>query len=67
MSLDPRRYLKLPDDPRDVAPTPRTSSAWERMVDNLVSSGESRDEARRHADSAGNSVERGKGRNGAGK
>lgn len=58
MALDPRRYLKLPDDPRDVAPVPRSSSAWDRMVENLESSGESRDEARRNADRAANTVER---------
>lgn len=58
MGLDPRRYVKLPDDPRDAAPSVRQPSAWDRMVENLESSGESRDEARRNADRAGNTIER---------
>lgn len=65
MALDPRRYLKLPDDPRDIAATPRTSSAWDRMVENLESSGDNPDTARRLADAAGNRVERGQGRRSA--
>jgi len=64
MAIDWSRFVKLPDDPRDVAATPRDprSGAWDRMVDNLTSSGESRDEARRHADAAGNRIERGNSR-----